>query len=397
MLPLVSVVIPLYNRENTIQRAVDSILNQTYINIEVLVVDDGSTDVSVKMLEKYQNDKRVKIFLQGTNKGANAARNRGIQEAEGEYIAFQDSDDVWLSDKLEKQIKRMESENFYVSFCAFKRHYSKGVQIIPDISQRLSGKEVKEKLKTGNIIGTPTLVVHKDVIAKVGMFDEDMPRLQDYEFVIRAAKKFEVCYINEPLVMEYQMEGCISLNQKSLHEAYALLLKKHSDFVDLDYIWGEYLKTGYELVNHNIDWNKLNETIENIIKSNSYCTRDRLYQATIEQLNEKYSRIKDYEKQKFGDLLNDLKSENFAVYGAGFFAREVADLLDKRNLKPDCFLVTAIDGTEYIDNIPIIQLSEWNKEDIIVIIAVTGKAQQKIIENLQKKGIYRYYIYPGCI
>ena len=121
MLPLVSVVIPLYNRENTIQRAVDSILNQTYTNIEVLVVDDGSTDASVKMLEKYQKDKRVKVFLQGTNKGANVARNRGIQEAEGEYIAFQDSDDVWLSDKLEKQIKRMESENFYISFCAFKQ------------------------------------------------------------------------------------------------------------------------------------------------------------------------------------------------------------------------------------------------------------------------------------
>ena len=99
MLPLVSVIIPLYNREKTIQRAVDSVLNQIYTNIEVIVVDDGSTDDSVKMLHKYGGDERVKVFCQPQNKGANAARNRGIREARGEYIAFHDSDDAWLPDR----------------------------------------------------------------------------------------------------------------------------------------------------------------------------------------------------------------------------------------------------------------------------------------------------------
>ena len=131
---LVSVIIPLYNRENTIRRAVDSILNQTYTNIEVLVVDDGSIDHSVQMLDKYIDDDRVKVFCQKQNRGANAARNRGIREAKGEYIAFHDSDDAWVPDKLEKQLKCMETENYDVCFSSFKRFFTNSSQIVPDIS-----------------------------------------------------------------------------------------------------------------------------------------------------------------------------------------------------------------------------------------------------------------------
>ena len=147
---LVSVVIPVYNREDTIQRAVDSVLNQTYSNIEVLVVDDGSKDNSLEMLKKYHNDNRVKIFCQEFNQGANAARNRGIREAKGEYIAFHDSDDEWLPDKLEKQIKRMEYGDFHVSFCAFKRQYPKTIQIIPHISEQLSGDKAQKRKYCGH-------------------------------------------------------------------------------------------------------------------------------------------------------------------------------------------------------------------------------------------------------
>ena len=172
---LVSVIIPLYNRENTIRRAVDSILNQTYTNIEVLVVDDGSIDHSVQMLDKYIDDDRVKVFCQKQNRGANAARNRGIREAKGEYIAFHDSDDAWVPDKLEKQLKCMETENYDVCFSSFKRFFTNSSQIVPDISEQLSSTVVRERLKAGNVVGTPTLVVHRDVVKTVGMFDEEMP------------------------------------------------------------------------------------------------------------------------------------------------------------------------------------------------------------------------------
>lgn len=394
---LVSIIIPLYNRENTIQRAVDSVLDQTYTNIEVLVVDDGSTDNSVRMLDKYQTDKRVKVFYQGTNKGANAARNRGIRESKGEYIAFHDSDDAWLPDKLEKQLRYMKMGNFHVSFCAFKRHYENAVQIMPNISTKLSGEDIREKIKRGNIIGTPTLVLHRDVILKVGMFDEEMPRLQDYEYVIRMAKQYDMCFVNEVLVNEYQLKGCISLNALSLNKAYELLLKKHSDFIDVDYIWNQYLETGNMLVKPETDWEQLDQAIQSITENNDYCNMERLYKSSIEALKNRYLHIKTYEKRRFDNLLKRLKNQQFVVYGAGHFARQFADSLREVQLIPEAFLVTQKDGTDSIEGIRVMTLEEWEDKEAVVIVAVSGKAQERIIENLEEIGLINYYIYPECI
>lgn len=394
---LVSVIIPLYNRENTIQRAVDSVLNQTYSNIEVLVVDDGSTDNSVEMLKKYHNDNRVKIFCQESNQGANAARNRGIREAKGEYIAFHDSDDAWVPDKLEKQLKCMETENYDVCFSSFKRFFTNSSQIVPDISEQLSSTVVRERLKAGNVVGTPTLVIHRDVVKTVGMFDEEMPRLQDYEFAIRIAKKFDFGFVNEPLVIEYQTEGCISLNQESLHRAYALLLKKHSDFLNIEYIWGEYLKTGNEVTNRDIDWSELDKAIVNITDGNSNCSNVRLYKITAQCFNERYLRLKQLEEQKYNLLLKELENKRFVVFGAGYFSRQLMDELNRKNLVPQCILVTEKDGTDYLNNIPVKRLTEWTDIEDVVIIAVSGNAQTEIITSLLKCGFSQYYIYPECI
>ena len=397
MLSLVSVIIPLYNREKTIQRSIDSVLNQTYTNIEVLVVDDASSDNSVQMLDKYEKDDRVKVFFQPQNRGANAARNRGIKEARGEYVAFQDSDDVWLPDKLEKQIRYMESENFHVSFCAFERHYGEAVQIVPNISEQLNSENIREKLKRRNIVGTPTLVIHKSVIPEVGVFDEEMPRLQDYEYVIRIAKKFDICIVHEPLVMEYELDDSISRNQKSLHQAYALLIKKHADFIDVDSIWGEYLDTGSETEKSEIDWSIWDKHMDDITKDNYDCTKERLYKATIRHFHFKYVQLKQYEKQKYEELLEKLQHKRFVVYGAGNYAREVFTTLKKINLTPECFIVTRREETECIGGIPVISLSDWNDKEVIVIISVAGSAKSDIIKGLIKKGMYHYYIYPACI
>ncbi len=109
---LVSVVIPVYNRENTINRAIDSALSQTYSNVEVIVVDDGSTDKTVSIVKEY-DDCRIKLICQKERGGANKARNVGIANSQGEYIAFQDSDDEWLPDKLRSQIEAMQSHGSY--------------------------------------------------------------------------------------------------------------------------------------------------------------------------------------------------------------------------------------------------------------------------------------------
>lgn len=394
---LVSVIIPLYNREKTIQRAIDSVLQQTYSNIEVLVVDDGSSDGSVKMLDKYKDDTRVKVFCQPQNQGANVARNKGIKEAKGEYIAFHDSDDMWLLDKLEKQIRYMENENFRVSFCAFQKHYGNTVQIIPSIWEKFDSEVIRERLKRRNIVGTPTLVIHKSVVSKVGMFDEEMPRLQDYEYIIRIAKKYNICIINEPLVVVYDMENSISRNQASLHKAYALLIKKHADFLDCDFIWGEFLNSGTEIEKVEVDWCSLDRTIDEVTKENIHCLKDQLYKATINYLNLKYFQLKQYENRKYENILAELRNREFVVYGAGNYARELLAALNKIELTPECVLVTCKDGTDSIAGIPVISLAEWNNKEVMVIIAVSGNAQTDIIKNLLEKGMFHYCIYAECI
>lgn len=394
--PLVSVIIPLYNRENTIQRSVDSILNQTYTNIEVIVVDDGSTDKSVDMLKKYVDDSRVRVFCQGKNKGANAARNRAIREAQGEYIAFQDSDDEWMPCKLEKQIPYMINYGYLASFSSFRRHYGQDVQVIPEINWSLDSESLRNRLKKGNVVGTPTLIIHKQIVDKIGMFDETMPRLQDYEFVIRIIKQFDMCYINEPLVNEYQLNGCISLNQESLAKAQVLLMKKHADFIDVENMWNEYLTTSGIIDDKGINWESFDIAANNIAQGNAYCIKEMLYKSTINGMYSQYRKIMKYEKNKYELLLKRIENTKFAIYGAGRYGREVYYDLKEKGLLPQCFLVTTAKEKSYIDNVQICSLSEWSANDIPVIIAVLGNAQIDIMEELERKGISDYYIYPPC-
>lgn len=109
---LVSVIMPAFNSERYIVESIESILNQTYRNIELLITDDGSEDNTISIIKSYaQKDSRVKAFFLNGNTGAGSARNNSIKHAKGRYIAFCDSDDVWLPEKLEKQIRFMQEKN----------------------------------------------------------------------------------------------------------------------------------------------------------------------------------------------------------------------------------------------------------------------------------------------
>ena len=121
---LVSVIIPTYNRAHLIKRSAESVLNQTYTNLELIIVDDGSTDDTEEVV-KTLNDNRV-TYIKQPNQGACAARNNGIDHAKGEFIAFQDSDDVWHEDKLEKQIKCLKETGADFCFCSVKTSTSLG-------------------------------------------------------------------------------------------------------------------------------------------------------------------------------------------------------------------------------------------------------------------------------
>ena len=229
--PLVSVIIPSYNRENSIIRSVDSVLKQTYQNIELIVVDDGSTDSTVNLLNEIK-DSRLRVLELKSNAGASAARNAGIKIAKGSYIAFHDSDDVWVLDKLKTQLDLIEGTGPDVGmvYSAYDVIYEDGKKItIPSkTSEKLSG-DLSGLLSKYNVVGTPTMLVKSEVFKNVGMFDEKLIQLEDWDFALRVSSKYQFLYINTPLLISYYSADGVNANkrQKSLdNKAYFLSKNK---------------------------------------------------------------------------------------------------------------------------------------------------------------------------
>lgn len=228
--PTVSVIVPVYNRVHLLPRAVNSVLNQTYRDFEIIVVDDGSTDNVKEVVEKLQKkDERIRYIRHEKNKGAGAARNTGIEAARGRYIAFQDSDDEWLPEKLEKQIKAFENVSSIVGVVYSKcLRLKEGKKIYAPFSwiKQKEGNIHKEFLKE-NFINTPMIIVRKECFEKAGKFDETLPRLQDWELVLRLSKYYHFKYIDEVLSIAHTTTDSISANQDALIKALMLILDKH--------------------------------------------------------------------------------------------------------------------------------------------------------------------------
>lgn len=229
MKKLVSIIIPSYNRAKTIERSINSILKQTYENIEIIVVDDYSNDNTEEIVKKMQ-DKRISYYKLEKNSGACFARNYGINKAKGEYIAFQDSDDEWKDNKLEKQVEVLEKNDYDMVICKMEQvdeETKKVVGIIPDNineSRTLTFNEVLEK----NCISTPVIVAKNNCVKDI-MFDDEMPRFQDWDFALRFLKKYNIYYLNEILFKQYCQKESITKNPKKGIMAYDMLLRKYEN------------------------------------------------------------------------------------------------------------------------------------------------------------------------
>jgi glycosyltransferase involved in cell wall biosynthesis len=205
---LVSVVIPTYNREEAVCRAVRSVLDQTYSNIEVIVVDDGSTDDTQAMLRQFGSQIQV---ITGTNAGASAARNRGIGVAQGKFIAFLDSDDRWLPQKLERQMKALRSlgEDYGVCFtdCRFvgSNGWNSSAFELAGL-QRQSQSEFSRLdsplnwvLARNAVVYLQSLVVELGLMKEVQGLDEAMVVAEDTDLVFRLALKTKFCFVPSEL------------------------------------------------------------------------------------------------------------------------------------------------------------------------------------------------------
>ncbi len=228
--PTVSVVIPTYNREQLIARSVKSVLSQTYQNFEIIIVDDASTDNTKKVVNSL-NDGRIKYVRHDKNKGEAAARNTGIKLARGEYIASHDSDDEWLPEKLEKQIKAFEdcSPEVGVVYTGFWKEENGKKTYIPFSWVNQKNGDIHEELLKGNFIGSPVAVIKKECFTGTGLFDERLRNLVDWEMWIRISKRYHFICIDEPLVVAHYDSGNVSDNPNSLINALELILEKNHD------------------------------------------------------------------------------------------------------------------------------------------------------------------------
>lgn len=207
---LVSVIIPAYNVANYISETIHSVLIQTYQNFEILVIDDCSTDDTgaiVKRLE--EKDSRIRYMEQERNMGAAEARNRGIREAAGRYIAFLDSDDLWNNEKLKKQLDDMENHNVAFSFTAYDFVDDKGVKIKDSI--KIKRKVTYKTLLTKTMISTPTVVIDRK---KTGELLMPLRRTgQDYAFWLLLLRNNNAFGIDEALVHIRRRPGSLSKNK----------------------------------------------------------------------------------------------------------------------------------------------------------------------------------------
>lgn len=200
MKPLVSIIIPAHNAEKYIQEAVDSALGQTYENIEVVVIDDGSTDGTKKVLELYVRDRKIKYVYQ-ENKGLAGARNAGIRNSKGEYVAFLDADDLFLPEKVAEQVKVLEENpDFDVCYCDLTHFIDSSPRKYYHHRYHYPSGNLFEPLLHRQFINPLTVFARRSVFEKFGFFDETLRRSEDWDLWLRwshAGVKF--FYLDKPL------------------------------------------------------------------------------------------------------------------------------------------------------------------------------------------------------
>lgn len=197
--PLVSVIIPTYNRWPWVGEAIESVLGQTFTDFELIVVDDGSTDETAERLDPYEAV--VQVIEQG-HRGVSAARNRGVQASRGRYLAFLDSDDLWLAGKLEVQTDFMDRHRQYLICQTDEVWLRRGVRVNPkNIHRKPSGDIFRASLERC-LVSPSAVMLTRNLFDRVGGFDESLAVCEDYDLWLRIAVEQEVGLIPEPLIVK---------------------------------------------------------------------------------------------------------------------------------------------------------------------------------------------------
>lgn len=398
----ISIIMPTYNRADTIARAIESVLNQSYTDWELIIVDDASNDNTEAVVNRYR-DERIKYYKNNQNRGANKTRNIGIATACGEFITFLDSDCVYKKNKLEEQINIIK-KGYDMVFCAFEYYKDNVCNVVP--LQEKGADYYNHNLRTiltkQNIIDTSTIMIRSAFLKKIGAFDVEMPRLQDYELAMRIVKEGNVQYIDKVLVENYFMKDSISTNHKAYFQAIVKMAKKHRDFFNnedeivtflcmgLNYCFSRVLNSS--IINSYIDLvfeTLYNDMPDEVLKFNRYVLE--LYQLK--------SHLYERNREQYKLSLRDEMKSEFIIYGAGKNAHEVYNKLtmeEQQNIK---YFVTSEKEAEMDSFLgkPILSLQELiateKNENIFILLALNIKNTITVRKLLDSTPYQNYAFY----
>lgn len=199
---LVSVIIPTFNRASTIIRAVDSVLAQSYQDFELIIVDDGSTDNTKELLAQYIQENKV-IYLYQENGGVSKARNYAVSKAKGQWISFLDSDDAWLENKLELQVRYIESHPETKLIHGEEIWIRNGKRVNPKKKHQKSGGQIFKRSLELCLISPSAVMLRRDLFLEMDGFREDFEVCEDFDLWLKITSLYEVAFIEEPIIMKF--------------------------------------------------------------------------------------------------------------------------------------------------------------------------------------------------
>lgn len=232
---MVSVIIPTYKRADTLERAVNSVLEQDYSNLEIIVVDDNNPNTEYraqteKIMKRFSNN-NIKYIKHKKNKNGSAARNTGIRNADGDFIMFLDDDDEFINNKVKSQVTALEALDRSWGACYTNYIRKKNDKIIAYGAEKREGNLLKEELMRDLFIHAGSnLMIKRNVVQEVGGFDETFQRNQDIEFIVRILMHYKLAYVDEIGLVVHAHEN--SIGKEKYEKITKDYLKKFGSLID---------------------------------------------------------------------------------------------------------------------------------------------------------------------